>query len=260
MEQYMSDEQVDNQEINQEVMGNAGEPNDVNHESGESEHDDLPKGVKDRLGRQERKHQREMRKMQAQLEQVQSQLYAPQSQNSYSSEETQNLDDHTRVMDYVRKKEAEERQAREVQEAQKLQHAQRQHGELVDHLNEMSDKYHDFHDLVMTDKNTFTNAMRDAALLLPKEGAGSAGEVLYKLGKNPEQLERVLRLHPVDQAREMIKLSHALHRGDDIKNSSFESKSLGQVKHNPSVNTSRSVNKDTPISEIRNRMKSNTWK
>src|SRR5580692_6929803 len=100
----MSDEQVDNQEINQEVMGNAGEPNDVNHESGESEHDDLPKGVKDRLGRQERKHQREMRKMQAQLEQVQSQLYAPQSQNSYSSEETQNLDDHTRVMDYVRKK------------------------------------------------------------------------------------------------------------------------------------------------------------
>ena len=99
--------------------------------------------------------------------------------------------------------------------------------------------------------------MRDAALMLPKKGPGSAGEVLYKLGKNPEELSRIAKLHPVDQASELVALSHALISGGENKQS--QSRPLGQIKSNPVVN-SAGVTDKTPVSDIRDRMKKGTFK
>jgi hypothetical protein len=102
--------------------------------------------------------------------------------------------------------------------------------------------------------------MRDYSMTLPRSGAGSAGEVLYKLGHpdNKDEFDRIRKLHPVDQASEMAKLSHALASGGE--NRSGNSKPpLGNIKSNPVVN-SHAITEKTPIGTIRERMKSGSWK
>jgi hypothetical protein len=126
------------------------------------------------------------------------------------------------------------------------------------HLDKMSDKYDDFDEVVKGEDAPFTTHMATAAMLLPRTGAGSAGEVLYKLGKNPEELKRIANLHPLDQASEMVKLSHALISGGEQKGSSNPSRPLGNIKSNP-VTNSRDVTDKTPVSELRRRMKTG-WK
>jgi hypothetical protein len=253
---------MENQEIDQEVMESLGEPKEAEHENaGEGEaQDDVTHGVKKRLERQERKHKREMRELQSKFENLQNKFHSQRSESSHNDfEAPQDVDEHTRkIVNYALQYKDEER--RRAQEAEQAQHVQRQYHNLSSHLDDMADKYHDFDDVVRHEGANFTPSMRDAALLLPRKGAGSAGEVLYKLGKNPEELQRISQLHPLDQAKEIVQLSHSLHRGDDIKSTPSEIKSLGQVKHNPSVNSGKGVSEKTPISEIRNRMKNNTWK
>ena len=67
------------------------------------------------------------------------------------------------------------------------EHVQKQYKELYKHLDTMGDKYDDFHDTVFGDEAQFTPAMRDYSMTFPKKGTGSAGEVLYHLGKNPRR-------------------------------------------------------------------------
>jgi hypothetical protein len=93
--------------------------------------------------------------------------------------------------------------------------------------------------------------MRDTALLLP-----NAADVLYKLGKNETELHRIAALHPIDQAKEMLGLSIALHGGTKDHGTSAP-RQLGDVKSNP-VNAG-SVNENTSIGELRRKLKAN-WK
>ena len=99
--------------------------------------------------------------------------------------------------------------------------------------------------------------MRDAALMLPKKGAGSAGEVLYKLGKNPEELSRISKLHPHEQAQELVAISHALISGGENKGSS--QRPLGQIKNNPVTNSAGVTEKTSPA-QIRALMKAGKFK
>lgn len=253
-----------------EVMESLGEPTESNHEEtheseGEGEQDDLPKGVKERLARQERKHQREMKRMSEHVQQLQSHFQSQpnmdQSQNQMANPTDSGINtggDDERIRkavsyafqhkDMMDRKAFEEARARE-----NAQHYERQKGELNDHLDNLSDKYEDFDDVVRAPHQVhFTPAMRDVSLMLPKKGAGSAGEVLYKLGKNPSELERISKLHPLEIAREMVGLSHALISGDAPK--SPETRILGQIKSNPS-SSSHVVNDKTPVSDIRKRLK-----
>ncbi len=249
-----------------EVLEDVGMPNeapsDESHEGeGEGKQDDLPKGVKDRLGRQEKRHQREMRQMRAQLESMKSQMSQPAqddtSPNPYDGGmQTGGIDEQIqKAVGYaLQQKELQERKADELRKAQ---YVQKQYGDLDKHLNTMADKYYDFEDVVRNDSAPFTNHMRDAALMLPKSGPGSAGEVLYKLGKNPAELERIASLHPLDQASELVKLSHALIGGNSAMKSQ-QSQPLGNIKSNP-VTNSPGITEKTPVSELRARMKNN-WK
>lgn len=222
--------------------------------------DDLPKGVKERLGRQEKRHQREMRQMQAQLEALRSQAMmreTPMQEDSpYSGEQTPTGVDeqiHKAVSYALRHKEMEERRAQE--EANRIRIAKK-YQELGKHLDAMSDKYDDFDDVVRGEDAPFTPTMRDAALILPKEGPGSAGEVLYKLGKDQELLRQIAKKSPDDQASELVALSHALINGNNSKSAGVQP--LGNIKSNP-VTNSAGITEKTSVSELRRRMRDG-WK
>lgn len=215
--------------------------------------------IQKRLKQQKRAHEREVRELHARIAEMQSQLQPNQEQsqqNPYDGMGNQSgVDDaiHKAVSFALQHKDMEERKAKEA-EAQ--HHIARQYQELNKHLDSTADKYDDFDDVVRGEA-PFTAHMRDAALMLPKKGPGSAGEVLYKLGKNPEELSRIAKLRPIEQASELVALSHALISGGEQKGSSV--RPLGQIKSNPVVN-SAGITEKTPVSDIRARMKQGKFK
>ena len=228
---------------------------------------DDPYGVKKRLGMQAKKHQREMRQMQEHMHRIQAQLggdsaqpHYPQShQNAYPSPGQPSgpgMSEEERIQHAVRyalgAKEHEERQAKEAQHAT---HVHKQYQRLNDEFDKASDKYDDFDDVVRGDDVPFTPHVRDALLLVE-----NPAEVAYRLGKNKSELERISRLHPLDQAREVNKLSFSLMGGNNGKPSSpTKANPLGTVRQNP-AHSSTAVTDKTPPSVIRARMKAGTWK
>jgi len=241
------DQAMPTEAVNEETQEPTGEGN-----KGDS------LAVQKRLKQMKRAHDREMREMQSRMEQMQSQLQPNQMQQQYSPQEAPQgggMDDaiHKAVSYALQQREMEERKARDMQSQQ---HIAKQYQELNQHLDSTSDKYDDFDDVVRGDV-PFTAHMRDAALMLPKKGPGSAGEVLYRLGKNPEELSRIAKLHPLNQASELVALSHALISGGENKQS--QSRPLGQIKSNPVVNSAGITDK-TPVSDIRDRMKKGSFK
>lgn len=256
-----------------DVMESLGEPNesesDINqsHESAgaadnSQDHAKALASAKKRLRAQSMQHERELRDAHARIADMQSRL-SPQP--SYGQDATPygagvqpgSVDEqiHKAVSFALNHREMEERKAKD---AASQAHVQKQYKDLYKHLDSMGDKYDDFHDVVFGDDAQYTPAMRDYAMTLPKSGQGSAGEVLYKLGQNPQELERIARLHPLDQATELAKLSHALISGGDGK-SAQQSRTLGNIKTTP-VSQSHVITDKTPVGSIRQRMKSGQWK
>lgn len=222
--------------------------------------------VQKRLKSQKRSHDREVRELNSRIIELESRMTQPnyssndQHQNSYQSPEGGSVEDHIhKAVSYaLQHKEMEERKAHEAKhKANQEAHINHHRQELNKHLDSMNDKYDDFHEVVFGD-TPFTQAMSDYALTLPRKGAGSAGEVLYKLGKNRQEFDRIANLPPIEQANEMVALSHALVSGGDHKTTQT-SKPLGQIKSNP-VTNSHLVTEKTPVSNIRQRMKSGSWK
>lgn len=215
--------------------------------------------IQKRLKQQKRAHEREIRELHARMAEMQSQLQPNQAQpqqSPYNAMDNQSgVDDaiHKAVSFALQHRDMEERKAKEA-EAQ--HHIAKQYQDLNRHLDSTSDKYDDF-DEVVRGEAPFTAHMRDAALMLPKKGPGSAGEVLYKLGKNPEELSRIAKLPAIDQAAELVALSHALISGGEQKGN--QSRPLGQIKSNPVVNSAGITDK-TPVSDIRARMKQGKFK
>lgn len=239
-------------------------------EVGQEDHSDQDgaHSIKKRLGMQAKKHQREMRQMQEQMTHMQAQLsdgnsanpqYSNHNSNPYNSPGQPNppgLSEEERIHKAVRfalgAKEHEEKQAKE---AQHQSHVHKQYQRLNDEFDRASDKYDDFDDVVRGDDIPFTPHVRDALLLVE-----NPADVAYKLGKNKAELERISKLHPLDQAREVNKLSFSLMGGKDSKsNSPSKSAPMGAVRANPS-NSSTTITDKTPASVIRARMKAGTFK
>jgi hypothetical protein len=248
-----------------EVLEDVGVPaEESNESSGEAKAEGSqaqdPLYVQKRLKQQKRAHEREIRELHQRINDMQSREYAQPEQshvsNPYTGQPTPGGVDeqiHKAVSYALQHRDMEERKAKEEEHKA---HLHKQYSELDRHLDRTSDKYDDFDDVVRGDHANFTGHMRDASLFLPRTGAGSAGEVLYKLGKNPEELSRIAKLHPLDQAAEMVALSHALINGGENKSS--QNRPLGNIKSNP-VTNSPGVNEKTSVSELRKRMRNN-WK
>jgi hypothetical protein len=148
--------------------------------------------------------------------------------------------------------EAKEAEKRHAEEAEKMAHVHRQYKSLNDEFDKASEKYDDFDDVVRGDNVPFTSAIRDALLLVD-----NPSEVAYKLGKNRQELSRISQLHPLDQAREVNKLSFALMGGkpSSAQRDLSKDKILEQKKASPNVNSSAYTS-----AAIRERMKAGTWK
>lgn len=219
--------------------------------------------VRKRIHQQAKKHSREMRAMRDQIQELQSQLgqgydYHSEPTNPYNSPGQPNPpsgSEEERIQRAVRYAlEAQEAEKRRAKEAESHAHVQKQYQRLNDHFDKASEKYEDFDDVVRGDA-PFSAAMRDALLLVD-----NPAEVAYKLGKNRDELSRLSQLHPVDQAREINKLSFALMNGGNGKASSNSRVNpLNPLRTNPAVSTG-AVTEKTPVSSIRERMKSGTWK
>jgi hypothetical protein len=258
-EQNGDSENVENGGVGPGDVEEQGVP--VAAEEAPADKDD-PYGVKKRLGMQAKKHQREMRQMQEHLAHMQAQLEHSQSTgsrpNPYPSPGQPNppsMSEEEKIQHAVRLalgvKEHEEKQA---EEHRRQAHVQKQYARLHDELDKGSEKYEDFDEVVRGDA-PFSKHVRDALLLVD-----NPAEVAYRLGKNRDELERISRLHPLDQAREVNKLSFALMGGNNGKSSpgSIKSNPMGSIKANPTNTTA--ITDKTPPSVIRARMKAGTWK
>jgi len=257
------DEDVENGGVG---PGDAEELGAEAADQGIADQDD-PLSIKKRLGMQAKKHQREMRQMQEHMMRMQAQLSGdsanPQqsayNSNPYPSPGQPNppaMSEEEKIQHAVRMalgaKEHEERQAKD---AERVAHVHKQYQRLNDEFDRASEKYDDFDDVVRGDDVPFTPHVRDALLLVE-----NPAEVAYKLGKSKSELERISKLHPLDQAREVNKLSFSLMGGNNGKTSSpTKANPLGQVRANP-AHSANAITDKTPASVIRQRMKAGTWK
>lgn len=218
--------------------------------------------IQERLNRQAAKHRREMRMMQDQFQTIlQQQQRAPvaeehQPTESYTGQPQGGSDVNDQISKAVAaalraKDEHESRQKQAQAEKEQRDHMEKQYRSLNDSFDRASEKYEDFDDVVRHPDAPFTSTMRDYALTLD-----NAPEVLYKLGKNPEELKRIAKLPALQQAKEMSKLSFALMGG--VQKPEVPVRPMGQIKGNPV--TSHAVNEKTSVSDLRERMKSGGWK
>lgn len=229
--------------------------------------DGVSKSIQKRIHAQAKKHAREMRQMQEQMMQMQSQIGSdsavpqqyPYNANPYPSpgqpnppSMTEEEKIHKAVQFALGAKAYEEQQARE---AEHKSHVDKQYKRMYEDFDKASEKYDDFDDVVRGEDVPFTPHVRDALLIVP-----DPAEVAYRLGKNRSELERISKLHPLEQAREVSKLAVALKvGGNGGKPSNSTPNPMGSIRANP-ANSSTAVTDKTPPSVIRARMKAGTWK
>lgn len=224
-----------------------------------------PYGVKKRLGQQAKKHQRAMRDLQSQVDALQHRLaghFAPSEENTFHSpgqpDPISGTEDE-RIQKAVRyalmAKDAEEKRAKDEQSRA---HVQKEYQRLNDDFDNASDRYEDFDHVVRGSDVPFTEAVRDALLLVH-----NPADVAYRLGKNRDDLERISKLHPLQQAREVTKLSFALMRDGSGSKKQADDSSVNSLGKSPRAMppTGRgAVTGRTPVSDIRARLKAGTWK
>lgn len=218
-----------------------------------------------RINARNRERERQMQYIQAKIAELEARMAHPdQMQNDQTmiphdaGQPAGDMADHIhRAVNQVLAR--KEEQERRVKQAESEANIQKHYQGLRDHLDNVADKYDDFEEIVRGNDAPFTSHMRDSALLLPQTGPGSAGEVLYKLGKNRSELERISKLHPIEQARELNRLSHALANGSASSQSTNAIRPMGNIKSNP-ANNSHAITDKTSPAEIRARMKAGKFK
>lgn len=267
--QEMSSEEKEglSEAVNESLGVSEGENQESSSESSkESEHNELPDYAKKRLGMQEKRYKKELRKMQNQIDDMRSQLgsrpepqHSPeQPMNNYSSQsnppgEGGNFN-HEIYSAVAKALQAKEEQENKAKQSEMMQHVHKKYKEFGDHLDNYSDKHEDFDDVVKSDDAPYTGTMRDMAMILHGIPGIDSAETLYHIGKDRDKLSQLSKLHPVDQAKEVVKIAIALMNGNGKQSSSSSHRPLGQVKSNPIKSTN--VNESTSVDDIRKRMKS----
>ncbi len=221
--------------------------------------------VQKRVHALKRNHRKEMREMHDRISQMQSMMsdsanpangqHNVNPYNSPGQPTPPGMNEEQRIQHAVRlafgMKDHEEKQAKN---AEMQNHVHKQYQRLNDEFDNASDKYDDFDDVVRHQDVPFTPHVRDALLLVE-----NPAEVAYKLGKNRSELERISKLHPLDQAREVNKLSFSLMGNHGKSSGNQKSTPMDSIRQNP-VSSSTAITGKTTPGEIRRRMNAGTWK
>lgn len=218
----------------------------------------LPDFAKKKLGMQEKRHKKEMRRMQQQLDELHSKMAPSQEQNmSYDQGYNESSQGHSDPIYAAVSKalQMQKEQEQRMKQAEQQQHLQKQYRSLEDHLDNESDKYEDFYDVVKADDAPYTGVMRDMSVILHGIPGINAGETLYHLGKDREKLRELSKKTPIEQSREVLKLAIALSNGGNKSSNASSSKPLGSIRNSP-INTSH-VNESTSVGDLRKRMRDN---
>lgn len=267
----MTEEQIEpissESPIDDKVVDESVATGKLPEEQSEHINKDDPASVKKRLGMQAKKHSREIRALNERIAEMQNMMHqissansgpSPAQFNSTGQPNTVPSNEEERIHHAVRMalgmKADEERQAHH---AAMQAHVQNQYKRLHDDFNSASDRYDDFDDVVMQDNSLpFTHSMKDAMLLID-----NAPDVAYRLAKNKSELERISKLHPLEQAREVTKLSFSLMNGSNGKSkpSTNKGEPLNVMRGNPG-STDQAITERTSPAAIRERMKKGTWK
>jgi len=218
-------------------------------------------GFQKRLKRLERNHQRDLRMLQeenAQLRRIAEMQSAQGSQQGSGLAPNGQLPppqtEEERIMRAVQMIRANDQAEQQKQlQQQNQQYLANKYQDLNKRLDMGSDKYDDFDDVVRAPDAKFTSNMRDIALGLP-----NPEEVLYHIGKNPDVLDKISNLRPLDQMKEMISLSHSLISGGN-KSQPKAADTIGDIRATPRT-SSAGITESTPISDIKARIRNQGFK
>ncbi|HXK00708.1 MAG TPA: hypothetical protein VNF93_02340 [Buchnera sp. (in: enterobacteria)] len=251
------------QALGEMVDESLGNPSAVSDDGSKDNYsDDLPEYAKKKIGMQEKRHKKEMRRMQEQLDELHARVnYHPANiqppmpiEDSLNNSNDNELD--RKLYSLVQKVRDQEKQEElKKQQYQNAQHVYKKQSELASTLDKHSEKYDDFDDVVKAKDAPYTESMQAVALLLHDIPGMDIPETLYRLGKDKNKLHEISKLHPLDQAKEVMKLAIATMNNGGSKSNNTASQPLGNIKNNPV--TSSSVNSKTSVGEIRRRMKEN---
>lgn len=212
----------------------SSSPEPAPNESGQSTEDELPEFAKRRLGREQKKHERELARVRAELEEVrnksqsapiQPQWNAP-PQNGYQDPITGEYIDITTpegqtIYNYQQKlsqhlnaqeRAQQERIQKEV-EAKRFAHFQ-------DSFEDAREKYSDFETVIKA------SGMRDTiARELPD--FPDPGELGYYLASNPREVERLQKLPAYELKRELVRHSQDMVSKNNITKTPPPVKTVG---------------------------------
>jgi len=224
--------------------------------------EELPRIIKERLGRQEKKHFKEMQMLQSQIGELQSRIMQQSIPNAYSPpapntsymgqapagsvrEEVQ-----AAMQDLIRQ---QQQQTIQQAEERNQQYIRQQNMQLESELSEASNTYEDFDEVVIKDASLpITQEMKQAAFLFPHS---NAADVFYHLAKNRDEANRISRLHPNAQAREMIVLSNKIAAKKSTVSNAISP--MPSLKTNPAKAPSSQKPMHTrSVSELRTYLKS----
>lgn len=189
------------EEIGDEVSSEISESPSSESQS-ESTSEELPEGVKARLGRQEKRHQRQLRDMQYAYEQKLREMGASPKVAAAPAEE----DPMGLVKNLIQ--EVIHESAQEQQQRANNAHMLREQRKLELALEDAElENPKDFDVMLQNFRGIQVAAIERAAMVTPHENGAA---VLMHLGNNPTELNRISRLSPIEQEREVIKLSGQL--------------------------------------------------
>ena len=209
-------------------------------------------GLKARLGRQEKRHQKELRALNNQIAQLHANLVpeTPQVPPPLVDPMTglpieEGSVEHT-VLKVLGTLNAQQQKAQhEEMQLKQKQMVRQEYDSLSQRLEEASDIYPDFDEVVLADHVPVTHAMRDAALLIP-----NAEDVLYRICKDPKELNRIINLPPLEQGREMVKMSNALAKKNVLTSKAPAPMKSLKTNPAPTPRSSSEITEKSTIAEI----------
>ena len=158
-----------------------------------------------RLAREQRKWERDQAQR---LETVQAQRPAATPQSDLSPDQFNTYEDYA---DALAEYKAEELLAR--------RETARQHQDLLEHYHDREeaarDRYDDFEQVAYNPKLSITEAMAQSI-----QASDNGPDVLYYLGSNPKEADRIARLSPILQAKEIGKLEAGMASSPPVRKTS----------------------------------------